>query len=368
MVSSDTLLLFLVAVLAPQWAGAQNLVPNGSFEDYRVCPGSYARQPAEFRVDHWRALTWGTPDYFNSCSEGEAAVPYNWAGVSDAYDGYGYTGLYTWLGLKDFREYLHCQLTDSLLRDSVYHVQFRYKLSSYSKYSTDRIGMLLSDSLETLHNDRPLRMKPTVEFVKDSALTPETGSWELASAQYRAKGGERFLTIGNFSDNQRTRTYHIQFRPVQEPMLAMGAYYYIDDVRVVPQFTAPLTTEPLPVFTGADPELNTSYVLKNIQFDFNSYALLPESYYDLDRVIRYLTGNPEISIQLGGHTDDIGDEAYNLVLSENRAKSAAAYLVSRGVDRSRITTTGYGETTPLVGLDEPHAREINRRVEIVFQR
>src|SRR5690606_1551182 len=103
---------------------------------------------------------------------------------------------YLWISIRDFREYLHCKLTEPLVRDSVYHIQFRYKLSSYSKYSTDRVGILLSDSLPELHHDRPLALQPSVEFVKDSALTPETGSWELAAAEYRAKGGEQFLTIG----------------------------------------------------------------------------------------------------------------------------------------------------------------------------
>lgn len=295
-------------------------------------------------------------------------MPYNWAGVSEAYDGHGYAGVYTWLSSRDFREYLHCQLTEPLLVDSLYHIQFRYKLSTYSKYATDRIGILVSDSMATLNNDRPLKHAPTVEFVKDSALTPETGSWELASAQYRAKGGERFLTIGNFANNEDTRTYYIRFRPEQQAMLANGAYYYIDDVRVVPAFGTRDPTEQLPVFSGEEPELNTLYVLKNIQFEFNSYTLLPESYYDLDNVVRYLRENPDVSISLAGHTDDIGDEAYNLALSERRSKSAAAYLISKGISKERITTIGYGEKVPLVGLEIPNAREINRRVEIVFKR
>jgi OOP family OmpA-OmpF porin len=360
--------LFFFTVLLPLAGPAQNLVPNGSFEEYRSCPGGYSQHPIEFRADSWRSLTWGTPDLFNTCSGGDAAVPYNWAGISDPYDGYGYAGLYLWLAIKDFREYIHCKLTEPLLKDSLYHVQFRYKLSSYSKYSVDRIGVLVSDSLATLHHDKPLNFTPTIEFVKDSALTPETGSWELATAQFRAKGGEQFLTIGNFSDNQRTHYYHIQFRPAQEPMLAEAAYYYIDDVRLVPQFSQPETTVPLPAFTGTEAELNTTYVLNNIQFAFNSYMLLPESYYDLDRVVAYLLKNPDISVELAGHTDDIGDESYNLTLSTRRAKSAAAYLTSRGISADRIVTTGYGESRFLVDLRTDNARDINRRVEITFRR
>ena len=345
---------------------SQNLVPNGSFEQYAACPGSYTEQGSEFGVESWRSLTRGTPDYFNTCSEGQAAVPYNWAGVSEAYDGNGYAGIYTWMNLpKEYREYLHCKLMEPLIRDSLYRIEFRYKLSSYSKFSTDRIGLLLSDSLKRFSHDNPLEIPPTLTFVKDSALTPETGAWETAAAEYRARGNERYLTIGNFADNRSTQHYPIRFRPESEPMLANSAYYYIDDVKVIPGFLSELPEEP-PVLAGDSPELNKIYVLKNIQFEFNSYALMSVSYEDLNRVIVYLKDHPEISARLTGHTDDIGSYEYNLWLSDARAKSAAAYIIAQGVDEKRITTLGYGEGRPLVAGTAEGTREKNRRVEIEF--
>lgn len=366
--SFRNLIFLLAAIISPPLSVAQNLVPNGSFEAYAQCPGSYSRLAAEFRVPGWRSISTGSPDYFNTCSQGEAAVPYNWAGVSDPYDGYGYAGIYTWVSLsKSYREYLHCKLDAPLLKDSLYQVEFRYKLSSYARYCTDRIGLLLSDSLQTLKHDRVLKMTPTLTVVKDSALTIETGAWELAAMEYRATGNERFLTIGNFADNQSTETYYIRFRPDAEPMLAQSAYYYIDDVKVIPLFTAPAGRVP-PAFTGDDPELNTVYVLQNIQFGFNSYALLPGSYHDLDKVVSWLQDHPDVSVRLAGHTDDVGNETYNQVLSAHRAESAAAYLVASGIPATRIITEGFGEEAPLVKGQNDEARSINRRVEIEFFR
>lgn len=349
---------------------AQNLVPNGSFEDYTNCPGSYSLETTDFRVISWNSINRGTPDYFNTCSEGEAGVPYNWAGVSDAFDGYGYAGIYTWMkGDKDYREYLHCKLSERLIKDSLYHIEFRYKLSSYSKFSIDRIGLLLSDSLAGFSHDLPLSVKPTISFIQDSALTPNTGAWEVAVAQYRAKGNEQYLTIGNFFNNESTHFYYIQFRPASQPMLVNSAYYYIDDVKVVPEFAQPLLREDLqPVFTGNQTRLNTIYVLQNIQFEFNSYALLAESFFDLDNVIAYLLDHPDVSVRLSGHTDDVGSIEYNRLLSENRAKSAAAYLISKGIDKGRISTFGFGESKPLVGDESEEAHEVNRRVEVEFYR
>ena len=340
---SAILIFVSCAVIVPCVSPAQNLVPNGSFEDYRTCPGSFSEGPQDLNVNAWRSASLGSPDYYNTCSEGEASVPYNWAGVSDAFDGYGYTGIYTWMDLpKDYREYLHCKLTQPLIRDSVYRVEFHYKLSSYSKFSTDRIGLLLSDSIRKYPHDRPLGIAPTISFVKDSALTPETGSWEIAFAEYKARGNEQFLTIGNFADNRQTGSYHIRFRPESQPMLASSAYYYIDDVKVIPKFVSEDAQIPLK-FTGEDTELNTAYILENIQFEFNSYALLPVSYVDLDKVVVYLRDHPDISVRLSGHTDSAGTTEYNRSLSENRAESAAAYLISKGIEAHRISTYGYGE-------------------------
>lgn len=358
-------LLFVLVVFAGR---GQNLVPNGGFESYHVCPGSYSRTPAEFRVPSWKVLTTGSPDYFHQCSDGEAAVPYNWAGVSDAFEGKGYAGIYTWMGLKEYREYLHCRLAAPLMKDSLYQVQFRYKLASYSKYSIDRIAFLLSDSLKAVRHDRALALEPTVSFVKDSALTPETGSWEIATAEYRAAGGEQYLTIGNFDDDQTTRHYRIRFRPVQEPMLASAAYYYIDDVQVTPLFgLAPEDDEPQ-FFAEEDPRENTVYILRDIRFAFGSYQLMPVSHDELDRVVAYLRTHPEMNVRLIGHTDDVGSYEYNMMLSVNRARNAAEYLITQGIDDSRIVTLGYGESQPLIPDASAEAREKNRRVEIVFFR
>lgn len=359
------IMVTLLGMLAYSASG-QNLVPNGDFEMYTSCPGSFSRNPTEFRLPSWRALTSGSPDYFNACSEGEAAVPYNWAGVSDAYQGRGYAGIYTFLSLKEYREYLHCKLTEPLVRDSLYRIEFRYKLSSYSKYSIDRIAVLVSDSLATVSGDGRLKISPTLAFVKDSALTPETGSWEEAVGEFRAAGGEQFLTIGNFDKDSETKRYYIRFRPAQEPMLADAAYYYIDDVRLLPLFQDGDKTEPPTVLTDAEPRLNTAYVLNNIQFAFNSHELLPGSYSELNYVVRHMRRNPRLKLRLSGHTDDVGDPSYNMELSLRRARSVAAYLVTQGIDVNRIVTRGYGETMPVVSGASAEDRRLNRRVEIEF--
>lgn len=346
---------------------AQNLISNAGFEEYTSCPGSYSQTKTEFRVKGWWGATLGTPDHFHSCSQGEAGVPHNWAGVSDAYEGSGFTGIYVWMDNEvNYREYLQSKLTEPLLKDSLYTISFRFKLSSYSRYSIDRIGLLLSDTLIQYPHDRVIQELPTCSFIQDAALTKNTGYWELAKFTHKAKGGEQYVTLGNFYDNEATKYYRIQFTPDQQEMLRMSSYYYIDDVKIIPQFPH-LEEMLLPEFSPETIELSTRYVLKNIQFEFNSYKLRPSSFEELEQVVRWMNKHPDITVTLSGHTDDAGGERYNLVLSENRAKSVAAYLKYQGISASRIKTFGYGESRPLIENTNEKSRDENRRVEVIFE-
>lgn len=352
-------------------AQAQNLVPNPGFEEYEACPGNFSEAAHEFRVAPWRAAGTGIPDYFNACSDGEANVPHNWAGVSDAYEGHGYAGIYAWMDRDDpYREYLQCQLLQPLVKDSLYRVEFHYKLSSYSKYSIDRIGLLLTGKPVSERHDDDLRVTPTLSVVRDSALTKTTGLWETASMEYKASGGEQYLVIGNFFSNEATRRYEIRFRPISQVMLAHSAYYYIDGVSVVPKYrlSVNVIAQLPPEFSPASATLNTTYVLKNLQFELDSYKLTPSSFYELDQVADVLIMNPKLKVQFFGHTDDQGSDQYNLRLSHNRAKTAGSYLQTLGISRNRIEVFGYGKQKPLIPETTDQARSVNRRVEIRFIR
>ncbi len=89
-------------------------------------------------------------------------------------------------------------------------------------------------------------------------------------------------------------------------------------------------------------------VLENIFFDLNEATLRPESYIELQRLTEFLQARPNVKIEIGGHTDTRGDDATNQVLSEERAKAVYDYLVKQGIDASRLTYKGYGETRPRV--------------------
>ena len=103
--------------------------------------------------------------------------------------------------------------------------------------------------------------------------------------------------------------------------------------------------------------------INNIFFDFNESKLKSESYLELDRMYKYLNDNPEISVEISGHTDNVGSEEYNMSLSNARANAVKDYLVSKGISSSRIITKGYGKSNPVATNDTEEGRQLNRRVE-----
>ena len=106
--------------------------------------------------------------------------------------------------------------------------------------------------------------------------------------------------------------------------------------------------------------------LNNVFFDFDKWNLRSESFIELNRVVKLLNENPAIQIEISAHTDSRGSDEYNFKLSDNRAKSVMEYIISQGIDRSRITSHGYGETKPVSTNDTYDGRQLNRRVEFTI--
>jgi outer membrane protein OmpA-like peptidoglycan-associated protein len=113
-------------------------------------------------------------------------------------------------------------------------------------------------------------------------------------------------------------------------------------------------------------ELNKSYRINDIYFGFNKFDLTGESQAILDQLTEFLNENPKIRIEIQGHTDNIGKDAENLKLSENRSRSVFNYLVTKGINKERLTFKGFGKTMPVAGNDTEEGRAKNRRTVFVI--
>lgn len=105
-------------------------------------------------------------------------------------------------------------------------------------------------------------------------------------------------------------------------------------------------------------------VLHGVSFEFNKSRLAVNAKTILDNVADELKANPEIAVELGGHTDSIGGDEYNQKLSEQRAQSVMAYLIEKGVNADKLSAVGYGESQPVADNATEDGREQNRRVEL----
>jgi OOP family OmpA-OmpF porin len=105
-------------------------------------------------------------------------------------------------------------------------------------------------------------------------------------------------------------------------------------------------------------------VLRGVNFDFDKSDIRPDAAVILDEAASILNANPGSSVNVTGHTDSVGTDEYNQGLSERRAMSVRDYLVGKGVDGSRLTSSGAGESSPIAGNDTADGRALNRRVEL----
>jgi outer membrane protein OmpA-like peptidoglycan-associated protein len=111
-------------------------------------------------------------------------------------------------------------------------------------------------------------------------------------------------------------------------------------------------------------EVDATIVLKNIFFDVGKYDLKPQSQIELEKVLQLLKENPTLKIEISGHTDNIGKDADNLLLSQNRARSVVNFLSANGIESKRLSFKGFGESEPVADNKTESGRAQNRRTEL----
>jgi OmpA-OmpF porin, OOP family len=128
-------------------------------------------------------------------------------------------------------------------------------------------------------------------------------------------------------------------------------------------------TTPVISLVTEEPKVEAVIVIENVYYDFDRSSLRQESYPALDKLVALLNEYPAMVIEIRAHTDNMGDEKYNMLLSDARAEKVLAYLVSKGIDKSRLQSKGFGATMPVEpnkhedGRDNPEGRQKNRRTE-----
>lgn len=346
-----------------------NLVYNPSFEEHGKCPMKIDAIGVMQEADAWWQPSGGSSDYFNTCGGRECNVPRNKMGMQEAHSGEAYCGIYCSQEL--YREYLQTELKNPLVAGKRYKVSFWASLAEKSPHAVATLGALLTnerveDSTRGILMEREFRslegegsqsiavyFTPQIANPEETVIA-DTKGWTEIAGEFIAKGGERFLTIGNFQPFNRSNVVSTNGTNTPLP----GAYYYIDDVQVVCLDSAEETgTKSEAVQVG------TIVTLQNIFFATGESEILQQSYHELMTLMDLLERHPAMHIELRGHTDNQGTIDYNQKLSEARARAVVEYLANRGIDRKRLTWVGYGKSKPVADNTTAEGRQKNRRVE-----
>ena len=363
--------------------GYFNYVPNPSFEKTvrEYCRWNQNGRKYMEDIHHWDSPTETTPDIFSL-----RVKPDCWAnptkhsgGKQGPRTGDNMAGIKTYGkgGTETFwHEYLMVELDSALIPGEKYYAEFYISRAIKSDKASNNIGMYFSDTVVVTRDRMPLFFTPQIN--SESIVKSRWNMWKKISGVFIAETEKRFLIIGNFYTDQATKIDHF-------PEGEGGAYYYIDDVKVrrakpeeqltekpkesipprpkrILEKTEIITTAEIKL-DSIDYKIGNTVTLENIFFEFDKATILPQSKPELKKLMDILSDYPYLTIQISGHTDNVGTDTYNQKLSEARAKSVVDYLVNEKVDATRLSYKGYGSSKPITSNDTDFGRSVNRRVE-----
>jgi len=332
----------------------KNIVPNGSFENYRKKSGNI-RQAIP-----WQPIA--SVDYYQEAISNDTSI------YKGALSGKCYAGLRF---QKKYKEFIQVKLAESLHRGTTYDFEMSIRLAFWSNASLKSFGVLFSKVGYKSKKDA-IKIAIIDSVCKKGSLI-NNYKWFKIYGKYMAEGGEKYITIGNFSEK-------IKKDMIRMDKFKLGfkeAYYFIDDISLVKQkeIVEKVKVEILGSFSIEDQpeqdsvlEVSTSVKvgdkiqLKNIFFDNGKYYLLPASYSELNKLVQYLLRNPQMEVQINGHSDNGGSKYKNQKLSELRAREVFDYLIKKGV-QNKLYFKGFGSSMPVASNDTEEGMAKNRRVE-----
>lgn len=370
--------LLLPFVPAELHAQDENLVPNGSFENGDIKRLKNYGQLEEITSD-WFAYTDAPLDLFSTDVKSEKVmVPGNAYGYEDPSDGNRYAGFRAHTkSPKLARTYFQVRLAENLAKNQMYCVSFDISLSDLSKYAVNGIGAYFSDRKETQPNLGIVARDPQVKHKTDKVMQLNEG-WETLCGTVLGTGTEEYMTIGGFNG-----TKDMEEEKVKKPKSVMGvqqlqAYYYLDNVSVVPvdaksqcSCSKSSSTAPDLVYGGPSlpSDMSDSDVLGRsaVYYAFVKRVFTEDGKGTLNRLASILKAHSNWTVDVIGHcdNDEVAEGKINPRFANTgrkRAEQVKRYLVSQGVSEGQLNVVGSENSDPASTKDSELARAKNRRV------
>lgn len=229
-------LFYISLFCCSQFNSQTNLVYNGDFEQYSECPTNLST-PGDLQIEKclgWTAPTYGTSDYFNECASLYVGIPNNFFGNQNSQSGIAYAGFHAYTppqlnaGLH-WWEYLQDSLVQDLKHNHLYFFQMHISLGeNQSGICSKNIGAFFSSQrTQNLTSSSPLNLPAQI---KSTSYINDTINWVEISGYFIAKGGERYITLGHFSDSNSVDTTFVKYADGE---YFPSIYYYVDNVSLI---------------------------------------------------------------------------------------------------------------------------------------
>lgn len=370
----------LVAQDAPE-EDPNNMVPNWNFANYTGKP----KKPGQFDlVTDWSAGTEVIPDFFLRDVKGDQiAVPRNIHGEQEPASGDSYAGIvaYSYRG-KEPRTYISTRMKTDMAKDQMYCIKFRVSLSELSKYAVNNVGIHFTKHAMNVKTDGSLLFDDFITADANQVIDQQDG-WHLFCKIVRAKGFERYLTIGNFAPDDKTTAQKVKRPSGYTEMQKNHAYYYIDDVSVK-HINYPGECD---CSEGKIPESKIIYSKSAASAEGQTLSEKVESstiyFYqfkpevtstferDLDNLVKVLNENKLVKLKIHAHIDNeeaaMAEENPRIKsLCNDRALEVVRYFQKAGIERNRLITELHENNDPVSEMNTPLSLAKNRRVEFTI--
>ncbi|MBI2280002.1 MAG: OmpA family protein [Bacteroidetes bacterium] len=364
------LLVIILCLFSTILIAQTNLVPNHDFNTV----GKKLKEKGQINMaEPWISPTLTQADlYIKKTKNSEINIAGNSYGAEEPMSGDNFAGIlaYSPKG-KVPRSYLQVQLTEPLQEDIEYCVTFHVSLADLSKFACNYLGAYLSNDAVAANNNDILQFEPQI-VSRRLKVYEQQYSWIAVCAKFKAKGGEEYLTIGNFTLEPNLKISKVKRPQGYNSPQTNDAYYFIDNIIVLPAsevekcdcdfipgvddmettnktFKSDLTGEPnkVKIIDSDGSSLTTktmaSIDILNLFFEAKKDEISTDVVKKLDNLINYLKTNPKDTVLLDGFIDE--SEKDEDKLDGKRVGAVYKYLVSKGIAKERIIKAIQGVAT-----------------------
>ncbi|TNF46655.1 MAG: OmpA family protein [Bacteroidetes bacterium] len=377
-------ILFVGLLTTNSFAQGENLLSNGGFES---TDGKVKKLGGIESATTWTSPTGVRADLFTPGKVIDISTPMNIYGKEEAKEGSNYAGIVAFsFGDKVPRSYIMAKLDSPLKKGMKYCVSFHVSLAEASKYASNNIGANLSKKPFATDSKTAIIDEAHIKHYNNKVFNA-TYNWDKVCGIFEAEGGEKYITIGNFDPNDKTK-YENNKKPNNKEMKltqVISAYYYIDDISIQlidnNEQCDCLITENENNYSSTiyqkavvlnDKMTSAEKVeAQKVFFAFGKTTLTTEGEEALDLIAEEMKANASMKLEVMGHSDAEEDkvglekEMYADMASK-RVNEVMSYLMDKGIEEGRMIPSSQGSSEPSDEIEEGDDDDLimakNRRV------